>query len=181
MDERHDVVIVGGGIMGATTLYEFARRGVDAILLERDPELGGRDSSKTAGIMRTHYSNPAVVRMAIRGREAFRDIAGIAGVEPVLHAIGYVFLASPDTVERARDNVAMQREQGAEVEELPSSARGSGSRRAPPRTASRRSSTSRTRATSPGAGRPGVRRGRPRHGPWRRGAPVRRLLMAHGA
>ena len=77
MDERHHVVIVGGGIMGATTLYEFARRGVDAILLERDPGFGGRDSSKTAGIIRTHYSNPAVVRMAIRGRDAFREIATV--------------------------------------------------------------------------------------------------------
>jgi glycine/D-amino acid oxidase-like deaminating enzyme len=122
VDERHDVVIVGGGIMGATTLYEFARRGVDAILLERDPDLGGRDSSKTAGIMRTHYSNPAVVRMAIRGRDAFRAIADEAGMPPVLHDIGYAFLASPATLEKARDNVAMQREQGAEVEELPGSA-----------------------------------------------------------
>ena len=66
--------------MGATTLYEFARRGVDALLLEQDPDFGGRDSSKTAGIMRTHYSNPAVVRMAIRGQQVFREIAGIASV-----------------------------------------------------------------------------------------------------
>ena len=124
MDERHDVVIVGGGIMGATTLYEFARRGVDAVLLEQDPEFGGRDSSKTAGIMRTHYSNPAVVRMAIRGQQVFREIAAIAGVPPVFHEIGYVFLASHDALERARDNVAMQREQGAEVQELPAAALG---------------------------------------------------------
>jgi glycine/D-amino acid oxidase-like deaminating enzyme len=122
VDERHDVVIIGGGIMGAATLWEFARRGVDAVLFEQDPEFGGRDSSKTAGIMRTHYSNPAVVRMAIRGQQVFRDIAGIANVPPVFHEVGYVFLAPPDAVERARDNVAMQREQGADVEELPASA-----------------------------------------------------------
>jgi glycine/D-amino acid oxidase-like deaminating enzyme len=121
VDERHDVVIVGGGIMGATTLYEFARRGVDALLLEQDPSFGGRDSSKTAGIMRTHYSNPAVVRMAIRGQQIFREIAAIAGVPPVFREIGYVFLASPATVEKARDNIAMQRAQGAQVQELPAS------------------------------------------------------------
>jgi sarcosine oxidase subunit beta len=124
LDERHDVVVVGGGIMGATTLYEFARRGVDALLLEQDPEFGGRDSSKTAGLIRTHYSNPAVVRMAIRGRDLFREIAAISNRPEVFHDIGYVFLAPPDALGRARDNVAMQREEGAEVEELPGDAIG---------------------------------------------------------
>src|SRR5437868_15466860 len=121
VDERHDVVIVGGGIMGATTLYEFARRGVDALLLEQDPEFGGRDSSKTAGLMRTHYSNPVVVRMAIRGQQVFREIAALASVEKVFQDIGYAFLCPADALARARDNVAMQREQGANVVELPPS------------------------------------------------------------
>ena len=122
VDERHDVVIVGGGIMGATALYEFARRGIDALLLEQDPEFGGRDSSKTAGIIRTHYSNPAVVRMAIRGREVFRLFPELTGRPAVLHDLGYAFLAPPDVVERARQNVEMQRGEGATVEELPPSA-----------------------------------------------------------
>ncbi len=122
MDERYDVVVVGGGIMGATTLWEFARRGVNALLLEQEPDFGGRDSSKTAGIMRTHYSNPAVVRMAIRGQQVFREIAGIAAVQPVFREVGYAFLASPATLARARANVSMQREQGARVEELPATA-----------------------------------------------------------
>ena len=121
MTERHEIVIVGGGIMGATALFEFARRGIDALLLEADPAFGGRDSSKTAGIIRTHYSNPDVVRMAIRGRQLFREVPGLTGAAPVFHAIGYVFVASPETLQRARANVAMQQAQGAAVEELPPS------------------------------------------------------------
>ncbi len=119
MNDRHDVIVIGGGIMGSTALFELARRGVDALLLESDPSFGGRDSSKTAGIIRTHYSNPEVVRMSIRGREIFRDFPRLTGAAPVLHEIGYVFMASPATLEQARANVAMQRAQGAEVLELP--------------------------------------------------------------
>jgi sarcosine oxidase subunit beta len=118
MAERHDVVVIGGGIMGATALFELARRGVDALLLEAEPAFGGRDSSKTAGIIRTHYSNPEVVRMAIRGRAIFRDFPETTGRPPVFHETGYIFLSAPDTLERSRANVEMQREQGATVEEL---------------------------------------------------------------
>jgi glycine/D-amino acid oxidase-like deaminating enzyme len=117
--DRYDVVVIGGGIMGSSALFELARRGVDALLLEADPGFGGRDSAKTAGIIRTHYSNPEVARLAIRGREIFRDFPELTGSAPVFHDIGYVFLASPDSLEQARANVAMQRAQGAEVLELP--------------------------------------------------------------
>jgi glycine/D-amino acid oxidase-like deaminating enzyme len=116
-----EVVVVGGGIMGSSALFELTRRGVDALLLEADPSFGGRDSSKTAGFIRTHYSNPEVVRMAIRGREIFRDFPALTGAGPVFHDIGYAFLASPDALEQARRNTAMQRAEGAEVEELPGS------------------------------------------------------------
>jgi sarcosine oxidase, subunit beta len=119
-----EVVVIGGGIMGSSTLFELTRRGVDALLLEADPSFGGRDSSKTAGFIRTHYSNPEVVRMAIRGREIFRDFPSLTGAAPVFHDIGYAFLSSPETLEQARLNTAMQRAEGAEVEELPGSEMG---------------------------------------------------------
>jgi glycine/D-amino acid oxidase-like deaminating enzyme len=107
--------------MGSSALFELTRRGVDALLLEADPGFGGRDSSKTAGFIRTHYSNPEVVRMAIRGREIFRDFPTLTDAAPVFHDIGYAFLSSPETLEQARRNTAMQRAEGAEVEELPGS------------------------------------------------------------
>lgn len=121
MSNSPEVIVIGGGIMGSSALFELTRSGVDALLLEADPTFGGRDSSKTAGIIRTHYSNPEVVRMAIRGREIFRDFPQLTGAPPVLHDIGYVFLASAENVEQARANTAMQRSEGAQVDELPPS------------------------------------------------------------
>ena len=59
--------------------------------------------------------------MAIRGREIFREFPMLTGAAPVFHEIGYAFLSSPETLEQARRNTAMQRAEGAEVEELPGS------------------------------------------------------------
>lgn len=119
MSERHDVVIVGGGIMGATALFEFAQRGVDALLLEDEPAFGGKDSSKTAGIVRTQYSNRDVVRMAIRGRELYREFPTLTGEPPVFHDIGHIFLAPIELLDLTRQNVEMQVAEGTIVDELP--------------------------------------------------------------
>src|SRR5207247_586024 len=56
--------IVGGGIMGATTLWELARAGMPAALYESG-RFGGESTGKSAAIVRMHYSNPEVVRMAV--------------------------------------------------------------------------------------------------------------------
>ena len=118
MPERHEVLVVGGGIMGASACAEFARRSVDVLLVEASPEFGGTDTSKTAGVVRTNYSNPEVVRIALRGRELLASLPDRSGEPPVFHEIGYVFLVAADALERARRNAAMQRAQGAVVEEL---------------------------------------------------------------
>ena len=174
MDERHDVVIVGGGIMGADDAVRSSRGAASTpCCFEQDPEFGGRDSSKTAGIMRTHYSNPAVVRMAIRGRRSSANRRrSPARAGPPRHR-----LRVPRAARRCRARPGQRRDAARAGRRGGGAARvraASGSRRARTRTASRRSSTSRGSgyvepvpaalafiAASPGAWRDGGR-GRPR-------------------
>ena len=61
-------IVVGGGILGATTAWELARAGMDVLVLEAG-EFGRQSTGKSAAIVRCHYSNPEVVRMAVRSRE----------------------------------------------------------------------------------------------------------------
>lgn len=48
LPERADVVVVGGGIMGAATAYELATRGVSVVLLEKG-HIGGEQSGRNWG------------------------------------------------------------------------------------------------------------------------------------
>jgi sarcosine oxidase, subunit beta len=111
------VIVVGGGILGAATLYELARRGVPTVLFERGCVAGG-STGRSAGIVRMHYSNPDVVRMAVRSRNALGSIHEVAGCKPVYVPAGWLFLIDTEQVAQARRNREMQLAEGAESIEL---------------------------------------------------------------
>src|SRR5690348_15759564 len=41
----YDAIVVGAGLAGLSAAFEFAERGLRVLLLERDPQVGGRTSS----------------------------------------------------------------------------------------------------------------------------------------
>ena len=57
-DGAADVVIIGGGIIGAATAYELLRHGVTATLIERDA-IGGGQSGRNWGFVRQQGRSPA--------------------------------------------------------------------------------------------------------------------------
>jgi sarcosine oxidase subunit beta len=105
-------IVVGGGIMGACTAYELARAGENALLLEAgtfaDPHAG---TAKSAAIVRMHYSNPEVVRMAVKSRAAFME-------QPSYERCGWLFLVDEEHADAARRNREMQQREGALSDEI---------------------------------------------------------------
>jgi D-amino-acid dehydrogenase len=65
-----DVVVVGGGAIGAASALELARRGAQVVLLEKGPALASGCSAGNAGLIcpshSTPLSNPAAVRNGLR-------------------------------------------------------------------------------------------------------------------
>src|ERR671935_2268308 len=65
-----DVVVVGGGAVGACVALELARRGTQVTLLERGPELASGCSAGNAGLICPSHSlpiaNPASLRNGLR-------------------------------------------------------------------------------------------------------------------
>jgi glycine/D-amino acid oxidase-like deaminating enzyme len=112
-----DVVIVGGGVIGAATLFELARRGVKARLIERG-EIGGESTGKSAAIVRMHYSNAPVVRMALRSRRTLQDFAAITGSPPVYFETGWCYVVPEGDLVAVRAVAEMTRSEGVEVIEM---------------------------------------------------------------
>ncbi len=68
-----DVVIVGAGFAGCATAWALAERGVRAVVLEREPELGRHASGRGGGLGRQLAEDDETSRLAIRGAQILHE------------------------------------------------------------------------------------------------------------
>ncbi len=120
MRSNADVVIVGGGCMGASVAFHLARRGVtDVVLLERERMLGTGSTGRNAGGVRHQFSSEANIRLSIESIRMLERFREEVGFDIDFHQDGYLFLlASQASVETFRRNVDLQRSCGVDVQWL---------------------------------------------------------------
>ncbi|MXY19905.1 MAG: FAD-binding oxidoreductase [Dehalococcoidia bacterium] len=110
-----EVVIIGGGVMGCSILYNLAERGVsDTVLLERDV-LGSGSTGRSQAILRMHYSNEVTTRLAWDSLSIFRDFHEITGMSSGYTKTGYFVIVGPEDRDAMLENVAMQRGAGVDT------------------------------------------------------------------
>ncbi|MEZ5116024.1 MAG: FAD-binding oxidoreductase [Candidatus Nanopelagicales bacterium] len=112
LPSRADVVVVGGGVMGASTTFHLAEAGVDVLLLERG-DLAGGSTVKAAGGVRANFSDPLNIALGARSLALFADFGRRPGYEIDLHRSGYLFvLTRAADVARFEESVALQNSLG---------------------------------------------------------------------
>ena len=91
-----DVVIIGGGIIGASIAYHLVKKNVQAVLLLERGIMGEGSTSKCVGGIRTHFSTEINLKFSLLSRRIFDRFQAEFGVDPEFHQIGYLFLATND-------------------------------------------------------------------------------------
>ena len=117
--ERADVVIVGGGIVGASIAYHLAARGVrDVVVLERE-EIGTGSTTRNAGGVRLQFSTEINVQLSLRSLPRIERFAEEMGVDPHLRQVGYLFLITEGRdVEPFESSLAMWKRLGVPAQRL---------------------------------------------------------------
>ncbi len=116
-----DVLIIGGGVMGAATACFLARdHGVRATVLERDPSFARASSSLSASSIRQQFSQPINIALSLWSLGFLRrisselavdgDVPGLGLVEP-----GYLYLAGAEGAVSLRAQLPLQLQSGADV------------------------------------------------------------------
>src|SRR5690348_7169602 len=116
MSETADIVIIGGGIMGASIAYHLAKQGGGQItLLERQALCNGT-TGRSGAIIRQHYSNEYTVRMARDCLAVFQHFDERIGGDCGFATTGMVVMVSEQGAEALRANVKMQQQQGVDTQ-----------------------------------------------------------------
>ncbi|MBE7552851.1 MAG: FAD-binding oxidoreductase [Anaerolineales bacterium] len=120
LPKQAQIVIIGGGVMGASTAYHLARRGCrEVVLLERSPVFGSGATGKCAGGIRYQFSTEVNIRLSQLSLPMLERFEEETGQALHLQWPGYLFLLTSEAeIEQARRTVALQHRLGVLTEWL---------------------------------------------------------------
>lgn len=114
MRSAGEVLIIGGGVMGAATAYWLAQaHGLRATVLERDPSYARASSSLSASSIRQQFSTAINIALSQASLQFYRRIGvalAVDGVQPDIGLTepGYLYLATDAGASTLRENVRLQ-------------------------------------------------------------------------
>jgi sarcosine oxidase subunit beta len=107
-----DVVVIGGGVNGASTAFHLASLGLKQVVLVERGHLAAGASGKSGSLVRMHYTNPFESRLALESLKVFHDFDARVGGECGFERAGFVQIVPRGYEATLAHNVEMQRELG---------------------------------------------------------------------
>lgn len=117
MSNTLDVVIIGAGIMGCSTAFELAKRGIKVAVVEKGL-VGSGGTGKSSAVIRQHYSNELTARMALYSLRVFQNFEELVGDECGFTETGFLALTAAKDRAGLEANVALQQKVGIKTEVL---------------------------------------------------------------
>jgi len=110
-----DAVIVGGGVMGTSILYNLAKQGVRSPLLLERETLGSGSTGRSSGLIRMHYSTEVNTRLAWESYKVFKNFDDVVGGDPAFVKCGFIVIAPDEQAGGIAHNTAIQQRVGVPV------------------------------------------------------------------
>ncbi|MBK6646485.1 MAG: FAD-binding oxidoreductase [Anaerolineales bacterium] len=115
-----DILIIGGGVMGASAAYHLAKRGAkNIVLLEKESHFGTGATGRCAGGVRYQFSTEINVTLSLHSLPMIERFREELGQDPGYHKYGYLLAATNENIVKEFErNVAMQNRLGVQTELL---------------------------------------------------------------
>ncbi len=111
MKEDADVIIIGGGIHGASLAFHLSQRNLQVIVLERK-FIGAGATGRSSGLVRMHYDLELESRLAWVSFSYFRQWEDKVGGECGFTRTGFIQIVPPEHNDLLRANVQLQQKIG---------------------------------------------------------------------
>ncbi len=121
MAERADVVVIGGGIMGASLAFALTRLGVRDVRVVERGSLAAGASGKTGALLRQHYTNVPEATLAHLSLQTFRNWDDVVGGDCGFAETGSIVTVATNgedavNIERMHRVITMQNQIGIKSE-----------------------------------------------------------------
>ncbi|MFN8383326.1 MAG: FAD-dependent oxidoreductase [Anaerolineales bacterium] len=115
-----DIVIIGGGVMGASAAYHLAKRGMkNIVLLEKENFFGTGATGRCAGGVRYQFSTEINVKLSIESLPMIEHFKEELGQDVSYRQCGYLLVATNEKeVAMFKHNVEMQNKLGVPTQLL---------------------------------------------------------------
>jgi sarcosine oxidase subunit beta len=111
-----DVVVIGGGVHGASLAYHLARKQAGRVVLVERKFLASGPTGRSTALVRRYYAMDFYTRTASAAADVFQRWAEvIGGGDPGFQQVGLVILAAADEAPHLERNTLRARELGARV------------------------------------------------------------------
>jgi sarcosine oxidase subunit beta len=115
-----DIVIIGGGVMGASTAYHLAQRGVkNILLLEKEEFFGTGATGRCAGGVRYQFSTEINIKLSLASLPMIERFREEIGQDVNYRPCGYLLVATNEKdASNFRHNVELQNSLGVQTQLL---------------------------------------------------------------
>ncbi len=111
MPKNFDVIVIGAGVIGISTAFHLAERGLKPVILERR-EIGYGATGKSSGLVRMHYDLEVESRLAWESFQYFQNWSERVGGECGFRRTGFLHIETADHEVQLRKNVEMHQKIG---------------------------------------------------------------------
>jgi sarcosine oxidase subunit beta len=115
-----DIVIIGGGVMGASAAYHLAKRGIkNVVLLEKEEFFGTGATGRCAGGVRYQFSTEINVKLSLESLPMIERFKEETGQDVDYRQCGYLLVATNEKDAQVfKHNVEMQNGLGVQTQLL---------------------------------------------------------------
>lgn len=117
-DHHCDVVVIGAGIIGASTAYHLAKRGLNVTVVESFAGPAQGSTGLSFSSIRGQWADDMNIELSWRSLLAFRSFPDEHGIDVGYRPSGYLFLVPRERWDTHLAGVELQRRQGVPVDIL---------------------------------------------------------------
>jgi sarcosine oxidase subunit beta len=114
---KHDVIVVGAGIAGASTAFFLAERGINVGLVEMEHPASG-PTGRSSALTHAFYLQSELSRLAIAGVATLRRLPELTGEAKVHTECGMMWACGPDAAPAWRAAAERITTEGSRIEAL---------------------------------------------------------------